>query len=112
MKVWTAAGRFRSRPTLRAKHTARRCCAWRLTFRMSSYQKILYTTEQGVARITLNRPEKRNALDAEMISEMRSALRECASDVRVVLIIGAGADFCSGADLSGLERTFNNGPLE
>jgi len=79
---------------------------------MSSYQKILYTTEQGVARITLNRPEKRNALDAEMISEMRSALRECASDVRVVLIIGAGADFCSGADLSGLERTFNNGPLE
>jgi methylglutaconyl-CoA hydratase len=81
---------------------------------MSSYQKILFTTEQAVGRITLNRPEKRNALDAELISEIRSALRESASDVnlRVVLLTGAGADFCSGADLSGLERTFSNGPLE
>lgn len=81
---------------------------------MPSYQKILYTVDQGVARITLNRPEKRNALDAEMISEIRDAVRNCARDecVRVVLIGGAGTDFCSGADLSGLERTFNAGPLE
>jgi methylglutaconyl-CoA hydratase len=81
---------------------------------MSSYQKILYTANQGVARITLNRPEKRNALDAELISEVRDALRSSATDenVRVVLITGAGTDFCSGADLSGLERTFNAGVLD
>jgi len=81
---------------------------------MTSYQKILYTLEQGVARITLNRPEKRNALDAELISEVRDAMRNCAQDenVRVVVISGAGTDFCSGADLSGLEKTFNAGVLE
>ncbi len=81
---------------------------------MSSYQKILYAVEQGVARLTLNRPEKRNALDAELISEVRDALRVSARDeaVRVILIRGAGADFCSGADLSGLEKTFNAGVLD
>jgi methylglutaconyl-CoA hydratase len=81
---------------------------------MSSYRKILYALEQGVAHITLNRPEKRNALDAVLISEVRDALRSSATDenVRVVLITGAGTDFCSGADLSGLERTFNAGVLD
>src|ERR1700691_5810997 len=81
---------------------------------MTSYQKILYTVEHAIARITLNRPEKRNALDAELISEVRDALRSCARDetVRVVLITGAGADFCSGADLSALEHTFNAGVLD
>jgi methylglutaconyl-CoA hydratase len=81
---------------------------------MNSYQKILYTVERGIARITLNRPEKRNALDAELITEVRGAMRSYAHDenVRVVLITGAGADFCSGADLSGLERTFNAGVLD
>jgi methylglutaconyl-CoA hydratase len=81
---------------------------------MESFQKILYTAEQGIARITLNRPEKRNALDAELITEIRDALRNCARDatVRVVCIAGAGADFCSGADLSGLEKTVNAGVLD
>lgn len=81
---------------------------------MTSYQKILYAVEQGIARITLNRPEKRNALDGELISEVRDALRSSARDetVRVVLITGAGSDFCSGADLSGLERTFDAGVLD
>jgi methylglutaconyl-CoA hydratase len=81
---------------------------------MPAYQKILYAVEQGIARITLNRPEKRNALDAELITEVRDALRSSARDenVRVVLITGAGADFCSGADLGGLERSFNAGVLD
>src|SRR5579863_1618910 len=81
---------------------------------MPSYQKILYTVEQGIARITLNRPEKRNALDGELISEVRDALRSSSRDetVRVLLITGTGADFCSGADLGGLERTFNAGVLD
>src|SRR5271155_4233473 len=109
-----AAARYRSKPMRREKPIARRCSEWRLTYQMSCYQKILYTVEQAIARITLNRPEKRNALDAELISEVRDALRSSARDetVRVVLITGAGSDFCSGADLSGLERTFNAGVLD
>jgi len=81
---------------------------------MPSYQRILYAVEQGIARITLNRPEKRNALNAELITEIREALQSSARDknIRVVLITGSGADFCSGADLSGLERTFNAGVLD
>jgi len=81
---------------------------------MNSYQKILYQIENGVARITLNRPEKRNALDQELISEVKAAIRESGRDenVRVVLIRGVGADFCSGADLSGLHERAAAGPLE
>jgi methylglutaconyl-CoA hydratase len=81
---------------------------------MASYQKILYAVENGVARVTLNRPEKRNALDAEIIRELKDALRESAADanVRVIALEGAGADFCSGADLSGLERTAQAGVLD
>jgi methylglutaconyl-CoA hydratase len=68
--------------------------------------RILLRTEQGIARITLNRPEKRNALDAATIAEIGEALAVTAADnnVRVVLITGAGTDFCSGADLSGLQQ--------
>ncbi len=66
---------------------------------MNSYQKILYQVDRGVARITLNRPEKRNALNPEMIAELKDAL--AATDLPIILA-GAGADFCSGADLGGL----------
>jgi methylglutaconyl-CoA hydratase len=73
---------------------------------MADGQKILYAMADGVARITLNRPDKRNALDAEIIAELRSALGEAAQDesARVVLLSGAGKDFCSGADLGALQR--------
>ncbi|MEN3335501.1 MAG: hypothetical protein V7641_4866 [Blastocatellia bacterium] len=73
---------------------------------MGDYQKILYAVADGVARITLNRPDKRNALDAEIITEIRRALDEAARDeaARVVLLAGAGKDFCSGADLAALQR--------
>jgi methylglutaconyl-CoA hydratase len=73
---------------------------------MADYQKIRYTVADRVARITLNRPDKRNALDAEMITEIRRALDEAARDegARVVLLAGAGKDFCSGADLAALQR--------
>ena len=43
---------------------------------MSEFHKLLYSTDRNIARITLNRPEKRNALDDEMIGELRSALHE------------------------------------
>lgn len=68
---------------------------------MSSYRKIAYQVERGIARIKLNRPEKRNALDQELLSEFRDALQGSAADdaVRVVVLAGAGKDFCSGMDL-------------
>src|SRR3954449_11841894 len=67
---------------------------------------VLYTVEGSVARITLNRPEKRNALNDAVIAGIKQALKTAAADknVRVVVIAGAGKDFCSGADLSALQK--------
>jgi methylglutaconyl-CoA hydratase len=63
---------------------------------------ITYAVNAGVARITLNRPEKRNALNAELIGALRSAMNQAASDAsaRVILLRGAGKDFCAGMDLA------------
>jgi methylglutaconyl-CoA hydratase len=81
---------------------------------MSEFHKLLYSVDQNIARIALNRPEKRNALDEEMIGELRSALRASSEDasVHVVLLTGAGKDFCSGADLAGLQRIADAGVME
>ena len=70
---------------------------------------ILLDIDRGVARITLNRPEKRNALNDAIIAELKTALRKADSDesVRAVVISGAGKDFCSGADLSALQKISN-----
>jgi methylglutaconyl-CoA hydratase len=78
------------------------------------YRKILYELREGVARITLSRPDKRNALDGEMVGELKAAFSASASDeaCRAVLLTGAGTDFCSGADLSNLEKTAQNSVLE
>lgn len=66
----------------------------------------LYSVDGSIARITLNRPEKRNALNDEVIAGLKSNLRSAAADqaVRVVVVAGAGKDFCSGADLSALQK--------
>jgi methylglutaconyl-CoA hydratase len=81
---------------------------------MTSYQKVHYQVDQGVARITLNLPEKRNALDPELISELRGAIASSAGDetIRVVLLKGNGSDFCSGMDLSALEQSMQADVLE
>ena len=73
---------------------------------MMDYQKILYSADQGIARITLNRPDKRNALDDGILIELRDAFALAAADekARVVVLAGAGKDFCSGADLAALQR--------
>ncbi len=76
---------------------------------MPSYQNILYQVDRGVARITLNRPEKRNALNPEIIAELKDAI---ANSAGLILLSGAGADFCSGADLSGLQGMFEAGVLD
>src|SRR5437879_3998335 len=69
-----------------------------------SYTAILVTEENGVRRITLNRPERRNAMTPEMQVELIAAMEEAAaSDCRVVVFAGAGESFCAGLDLSALK---------
>ncbi|HEX5706574.1 MAG TPA: enoyl-CoA hydratase-related protein [Pyrinomonadaceae bacterium] len=67
---------------------------------------VLYAVEGSCALVTLNRPEKRNALNDALVSGLKEALREADAreDVRAVVITGAGADFCSGADLASLQK--------
>jgi methylglutaconyl-CoA hydratase len=73
---------------------------------MEGSSPVIYNVEGAVARITLNRPEKRNALNDALISGLKEALRAADGEeaVRAVVIKGAGADFCSGADLSALQK--------
>jgi enoyl-CoA hydratase/carnithine racemase len=64
--------------------------------------QVLYGTENGVARLTLNRPERRNALSWPVVAELRSLLAAAKADetVHVVILTGAGDKaFCAGADL-------------
>jgi methylglutaconyl-CoA hydratase len=68
------------------------------------YTTILVAEEEGVRRITLNRPERRNAMTPEMQVELILAMEEAAaSDCRVVVFAGAGEAFCAGLDLSALQ---------
>jgi len=67
---------------------------------------ILYSVADSVARLTLNRPEKRNALNDQLIEQLKSSLKKANEDAAVsaVVITGAGKDFCSGADLASLQK--------
>lgn len=68
--------------------------------------EILQSDVGSVRTLTLNRPQKRNALNDELIAALKNALREADSDdgLRAIVIHGAGKDFCSGADLSALQK--------
>jgi enoyl-CoA hydratase len=70
--------------------------------------ELLFQSENGVATVTLNRPDKRNALNRALLDTMRRCLDELeqSPDVRVVVVRGAGPAFCSGMDLREMgERT-------
>lgn len=66
------------------------------------FQNLLYVRDGAVARITINRPESRNALSAATLAELREAFRKAKQDgdARVVVLTGAGKVFCAGADLN------------
>jgi enoyl-CoA hydratase/carnithine racemase len=66
-----------------------------------AYEQIIYAVADGVATVTLNRPEKLNAMTAQMGAEMDDAMAEADEDdaVRAVVVTGAGRGFCAGADL-------------
>lgn len=61
---------------------------------------ILLTEDKGIARITLNRPDRLNSFTAAMHSELRDALDIAAKSARVIVITGAGRGFCAGQDLN------------
>jgi enoyl-CoA hydratase/carnithine racemase len=62
---------------------------------MSEAQNVLFSVDESIARVTLNRPDKRNALNDELVSEFKDALKAAADNesVRVVFFKGAGQDF-------------------
>ncbi len=63
------------------------------------YQDILYAVEAGVARVTLNRPDKMNCLSGRMRRELLHALTRAPEEARALVLTGAGRAFCSGQDL-------------
>lgn len=70
-----------------------------------SYEQIFYDVMDGVATVTLNRPDRLNAWTAIMHAEVKAAMRVAAADdcVRVIVLIGAGRGFCAGVDMDALQ---------
>ena len=70
-----------------------------------SFESIRYEVDEGVARVTLNRPEKLNAISPAMLREIHDALWEADDDTSVhcVVLAGAGRAFCAGYDLSPMQ---------
>lgn len=73
-----------------------------------TYETIRYAVEEGIATITLHRPDRLNAFTYEMMAELIDALDrvDADDDVRVAIFTGAGRAFCAGADLAGGAKTF------
>ena len=69
---------------------------------LKSTEGVSFTVSDGIARITLNRPDKRNALSALMLRELHQAFLEAddRTDVNAILLSGEGKDFCAGYDLT------------
>ncbi len=74
-----------------------------------NFQTVQYSVTGNIATIALNRPEKYNACNGQMLRELQSALQEARQDksVRAVIFTGAGKAFCSGADLADLGEDFD-----
>lgn len=77
-----------------------------------SAERVLADLSGGVLTLTLNRPEKRNALDSLMVGALQQQLdrAELDAEVRVVVLRGAGRDFCAGADLAELLESVDRSP--
>src|SRR5258707_8288411 len=77
------------------------------------YETLLLESSEHVATITLNRPDKRNSINTQMIADLQSALDEVEkTHVRVVVLTGAGKAFCAGMDLALLQAIATQSPSE
>jgi len=79
-----------------------------------AFEQIRYDAVEGVATVTLNRPEKLNAVTSVLLRELHSAFDEADADdaVRAVIVTGAGRAFCAGADLSAGTQAFDRSRQE
>ncbi|MCJ7814723.1 MAG: enoyl-CoA hydratase/isomerase family protein, partial [Xanthomonadales bacterium] len=70
---------------------------------MSENQEVLYEVKDKVATITMNRPKRRNALNADVMAGLNQYFDQAGADpeVSAIILTGAGGNFCSGADLGG-----------
>ena len=77
---------------------------------MEEMKFVTYQVAQRVATITLNRPEKRNALNAQVVTELKQAFAQAAKDkeAKVIVLAAAGDAFCAGADLAYLQELQTN----
>jgi len=75
---------------------------------------IKYETKDGIGILSLNRPEKRNALHPELVKQMKTKLKEVEKDrsIKVLIITGEGKAFCAGADLEYLNQLKDYSTLE
>jgi 2-(1,2-epoxy-1,2-dihydrophenyl)acetyl-CoA isomerase len=65
-----------------------------------SYETILFSVDRGIARLTLNRPDKLNSFNTQMHAEVRQAFRAMSAQARVLILTGSGRGFCAGQDLA------------
>ena len=79
-----------------------------------SYQEVIYNVEDGVAVVTLNRPDRLNAMTLTMAGEIRAAMQQATDDdqVRVIVLTGAGRGFCAGADAARLQSRASGEAME
>lgn len=79
-----------------------------------SFETLQYAVKDGVATVTLNRPDKLNAFNNKMGDDLIAAfdLTDSDDDVRAVIVTGAGRAFCAGADLAAGADSFDFGPLD
>ena len=79
-----------------------------------SYQEVVYNVEDGVAVVTLNRPDRLNAMTLTMAGEIRAAMQQATDDdqVRVIVLTGAGRGFCAGADAARLQSRASGEAVE
>ncbi len=79
-----------------------------------TYESILYDSADGIARITLNRPDRLNSFTTQMHEELRDALAQVQTDdnLRVLLLTGAGRGFCAGQDLGDRAVAPGSAPID
>src|SRR5256885_14684734 len=74
-----------------------------------NYELILLNVADAVATLTLNRPDKRNAMSDDMRTEFIDALERVAADkaIKALVLTGAGKGFCAGGDIAGMQKRMN-----
>ena len=81
---------------------------------MSDEAILFAVDDDGVALITLNRPDQMNACSGDLLDQLTAAYRRCDEDdsIRAVVVTGAGRAFCAGADMSDAENTFSGSGMD